>query len=247
MQSSRLAFLIGTAALALGLPPLAQAQTYPTRPVRLIVPFAPGGTTDIVARVVSEKIGLALGQTMIVENKAGGGGIVESGQSLIASEVVLDAGRQRAGRIKGRQPGAQRPELLCRRQPRAPGLQNRILVAGGQGKALRQRAGLAPGGGITQARCAGGETGVDLLQLGQTGAALAHLGILGAGQAPQAVEVCRGSVRSGNGAPQRFEAVSSGLKTRKFSGLFLITSRMNWPWMRVDSAVPVPGFVTVTA
>src|SRR6478736_6556354 len=51
-------------------------QAYPTKPVRLVVPFAPGGTTDIVARVVSEKINAHLGQTMIVENKAGGGGSV---------------------------------------------------------------------------------------------------------------------------------------------------------------------------
>jgi tripartite-type tricarboxylate transporter receptor subunit TctC len=57
-------------------PTLALAQGYPNKPVKLVVPFAPGGTTDIVARVVAEKINAALGQTMIVENKAGGGGSV---------------------------------------------------------------------------------------------------------------------------------------------------------------------------
>jgi tripartite-type tricarboxylate transporter receptor subunit TctC len=69
--------LIASCLAALGLAATgAHSQSYPTKPVRLVVPFAPGGTTDIVARVVSEKIGPALGQTMIVENKAGGGGSV---------------------------------------------------------------------------------------------------------------------------------------------------------------------------
>ena len=52
------------------------AQGYPARPVRLIVPFAPGGFTDVVARILGQKLSVAMGQQFVVENKAGAGSTI---------------------------------------------------------------------------------------------------------------------------------------------------------------------------
>src|SRR5712692_7197093 len=69
---------------ALGLAPRAQSQDWPHKPVRIVVPYAPGGNTDGIARIVAQRLGEAFGQQFIIDNRTGANG-------AIAAEAVARA------------------------------------------------------------------------------------------------------------------------------------------------------------
>src|SRR4051812_8759609 len=62
------------------------AQSYPVRPVRMIVPYAPGGSSDIIARLLAQRVSETLAQTFVVDNRPGAGGMI--GTSLLAKSVA---------------------------------------------------------------------------------------------------------------------------------------------------------------
>ncbi len=72
---NRRQLVLGAAAATLGLPAARAQSAWPSKPVRFLVPFAPGGTSEIVARSVAAELSKQLGQSVFVENKPGGAGV----------------------------------------------------------------------------------------------------------------------------------------------------------------------------
>ena len=73
-MSSSLRSMLTAAAVAL-LPALACAQAYPVKPIRIVVPFNPGGSVEVIVRLVGQKLTAGLGQPVIIENRPGAGGV----------------------------------------------------------------------------------------------------------------------------------------------------------------------------
>ena len=84
MQMRGIRSLFTAAAVVLALGATAKAQDYPTKPVRIVVPFAPGGFNDVVARLLAQHLSDKMGKQFIAENMPGGGGIT-------ATERVIHA------------------------------------------------------------------------------------------------------------------------------------------------------------
>jgi tripartite-type tricarboxylate transporter receptor subunit TctC len=80
---ARRQFVTSFAALAVARPAL--AQSYPDRPIRMILPFAAGGVSDIAARMIAQHMSVSLGQTVVVENRSGGGGTIGSAAAARAA------------------------------------------------------------------------------------------------------------------------------------------------------------------
>src|SRR5215467_7545122 len=79
-QAVQVSLAVVAAGVVCGLATIAAAQTYPTRPITLVVPFPPGGSTTIVARIVTERMADAIGQQFVVDNRGGAGGTLGTRQ-----------------------------------------------------------------------------------------------------------------------------------------------------------------------
>jgi tripartite-type tricarboxylate transporter receptor subunit TctC len=95
MRISIVAIALAPIALFLAASAPAHAQTFPTRPITLIVPFPPGGSTDVAGRIIADKMGAFLGQPVIVENVGGAGGSIGVGRLARATPdgYTIDIGQ----------------------------------------------------------------------------------------------------------------------------------------------------------
>ena len=83
MRSSCCALIILSAAAAAAVPQAADAQQYPAKPIRMIVPFTLGGSTDVIARVIAHKLSETMGVQVLIDNRPGAGGNIEIGRSHV--------------------------------------------------------------------------------------------------------------------------------------------------------------------
>ena len=110
-RPTRRAALVGASALALA--GGARAQTYPSKPIRLVVPYSPGGGADTTARLIAPKLQEALGETVVVENRPGAGGV-------IGDEIVAKAAPDGHTLLIGAFAHAVNPSLLPKMPFRTP-------------------------------------------------------------------------------------------------------------------------------
>jgi len=80
--------LTGAAALTAASRHAAAQAAYPSKPITIIVPFAAGGSTDVIGRIMAERMRVTLGQTLIVENATGAGGTIGVGRAVRARRTV---------------------------------------------------------------------------------------------------------------------------------------------------------------
>ncbi|MEY4643942.1 MAG: Bug family tripartite tricarboxylate transporter substrate binding protein [Hylemonella sp.] len=85
LGSNRRQWLAGTLVMLAGTPGFAQGRSWPSKPLRIVVPYPPGGSSDIIARAISQPLAEALGQSVIVENRAGANGNL--GADLVAKSA----------------------------------------------------------------------------------------------------------------------------------------------------------------
>jgi tripartite-type tricarboxylate transporter receptor subunit TctC len=76
LRAARDSVFAAVVAIGLGWTSGAAAQNYPAKPIRLVVPFAPGGPADVIGRIIGQQLDIILGQSIVVENRGGAGGTI---------------------------------------------------------------------------------------------------------------------------------------------------------------------------